>query len=697
VLEDGLDLDSHRPAWLCLPRAARTQTRRANLSAWADCVNPCPQSFNVSSVAGMVPEDVYELTGAADPRLHPDGKTVAFVVWRIDKEENEYRSAIWLAAADGSSPPRQFTSGEKRDSSPRWSPDGSQLAFTSSRGEGETGQLYVIPAQGGEARKLTDLKEDPSDIAWSPDGSRIAFCARVRDEAYEEEDEKKRRPRRFTRLNYKLDNVGWTGDRRQHVFVVPVHGSEEPKQLTEGDFEDSSPSWSPDGERLAFVSARSEFWDLELASDVFVVDAGGGEPKQLTESDGGCDGPVWSADGSQIAFLYTPGTLDWPHHGQVAIVSAEGGGHRLLTESLDRTCAPYPPIREPIWDGDRIIFGVEDSGNVHVYGVAADGSAAPEPILDGERVVNGFDLANGTVVHTQTTPTALTEVYAGDRPLTEIGRSFAEGRELVESERFTAASEDGTEVEAWVIRPPGFEAGKRYPTLLNIHGGPFAQYTTGFFDEFQVYAAAGYVVLYANPRGSSGYTEEWGRAIRGPSNGQGPGWGTVDYQDLMAVMDTALEQFDFIDADRLGVLGGSYGGFMTTWVVGHTDRFKAAVSERAVNNLVSAYGSSDLFWAFAGQFGSYLYEDFDSWVERSPSRYSENIKTPLLIVHSENDLRCSIEQGEHLFITLRLRKHDVEMVRFPAESHELSRSGSPPHRVERFQIILDWFDRYLKP
>jgi dipeptidyl aminopeptidase/acylaminoacyl peptidase len=648
-------------------------------------------------MAGMVPEDVYELTGAAEPRLSPDGGTVAFVVWRIDREEQDYRSAIWLTSADGSTPPRQFTSGERRDSSPRWSPDGSQLAFTSSRGEAKTSQLYVIPAAGGEARKLTDLKEDPSELAWSPDGSRIAFCARVRDEAYEEEDDRKRRPRRFTRLNYKLDNVGWTGDRRQHLFVVPADGSEEPKQLTDGDFEHSSPAWSPDGSRLAFVSARSDFWDIELASDVYVMAADGGEPRQLTRSDGGCEGLVWSPDGSQIAFAYTPGTLDWPHHGQIAVVPAEGGEMRLLTESLDRTCAPYPPIREPLWGDDgRILFGVEDSGNVHVYAVAADGSGAPEPVLDGERVVVGFDVRDGIVVHAQTTATALAELYAGDRALTQVGEAFAAGSRLAEPEQFTAVSADGTEVDAWIVRPPDFEDGKRYPTLLTIHGGPFSQYTTGFFDEVQVYAGAGYVVLYANPRGSSGYTEAWGRAIRGPSNGQGPGWGTVDYQDLIAVVDTALERYDFVDADRLGVLGGSYGGFMTTWIVGHDDRFKAAVSERAVNNLVSAWGSSDLFWAFTGQFGSSLYEDFEAWAERSPARYADRITTPLLIMHSENDLRCAVEQGEHLFITLRLRKHQVEMVRFPAESHELTRSGSPPHRVERFQIILDWFDRHLK-
>jgi dipeptidyl aminopeptidase/acylaminoacyl peptidase len=281
--------------------------------------------------------------------------------------------------------------------------------------------------------------------------------------------------------------------------------------------------------------------------------------------------------------------------------------------------------------------------------------------------------------------------------LTDLGDVFAQGRELAQPERFTARSEDGTEVDCWIVRPAGFEAGKRYPTLLSIHGGPFSQYSTGFFDEFQVYAGGGYAVVYSNPRGSSGYSEEWGRAIRGPSNDQGPGWGTVDYQDLIAAVDTAVERFDFVDPDRLGVLGGSYGGYMTTWIVGHTNRFKAACSERAVNNLVSAYGSSDVFWAFAGMLGSFLYEDFDTWVGRSPTSYANDIETPLLVMHSENDLRCSVEQAEHLFITLRLARKDVELVRFPAESHELSRSGSPIHRVQRFEILLDWFDRYLKP
>src|SRR5437764_11326758 len=298
----------------------------------------------------MVPEDVYALSGVADPRLRPGGGEVAYVVWWIDGDDKEYRSAIWLAAVDGSTAPRQLTSGAKRDSSPRWSPDGTRLAFTSSRGEQKTSQLYVLPLEGGEARKLTDLKEDPSELAWSPDGTRIAFASRVRDEGYEEEDERKRPPRRFTRLNYKLENVGWTGDRRQHVFVVDVDGGET-AQLTSGDFEDSSPAWSPDASDIAFVSARDDDWDTKLASDVYLVASAGDEPRRVTTGDGGCGSPIWSSDGSTIAFTYSEGTLDWPRPGQVAVISPDGSGRRALPAHLDRNGPPHPPLPAPAWDG----------------------------------------------------------------------------------------------------------------------------------------------------------------------------------------------------------------------------------------------------------------------------------------------------------------------------------------------------------
>jgi dipeptidyl aminopeptidase/acylaminoacyl peptidase len=268
--------------------------------------------------------------------------------------------------------------------------------------------------------------------------------------------------------------------------------------------------------------------------------------------------------------------------------------------------------------------------------------------------------------------------------------------EAAEPERFIATSPDGSEVEAWIMRPLGFEPGQRYPLLLNVHGGPFAQYGNRFFDEFQIYAAAGYAVLYSNPRGSSGYSEEWGRAIRGPAAG-GPGWGTRDYEDVMAVMDEALERFDFIDPDRLGVLGGSYGGFMTSWIVSHTHRFKAACSERSVNNFVLEGGSSDIGWAFKGIVGAYWFEAPEVYMQISPSTYAADITTPLLVLHSEHDLRCPLGHGEDMFAILRVLKRDVELVIFPAEGHNLSRTGSPAHRVMRFETILDWFERKLAP
>ena len=643
----------------------------------------------------MRPEDVYRLTGVSDPRLRPGGEEIAYVVWSIDGEANEYRQSIWLARVDGSESPRLLTSGTN-DSQPRWSPDGQRLAFVSKRGDEKAKrQLYVLPMGGGEPQCLTELKDDAGEPAWSPDGTQLVFSARVPDEAYEEEDEKKRAPRRFSRLLFKLDSVGWTGDRRRHLFVVAADGSGEAKQLTDGDFEDSEPAWSPDGKTIAFASARGEDWDIHLIGDIYTIAAAGGEPQRLTPGNAGYGAPSYSPDGSTLAVKWGPGGFDFPRHTQIGVVDAASGGDlKLLTSSLDRTCDPYPSIREPIWDGGAIVFAIEDRGNIHLYRVSPDGGE-PELVAGGDIVLSGYDARDGQIVRTGSTAPNLGELYAGEKRLTDVGAAFAKGRELVAPERFTAVSKDGTEVEAWIARPAGFEEGKRYPALLNIHGGPFTQYGNGFFDETQVYAGGGYAVIYSNPRGSSGYSEEWGRAIMGPGE-LGPGWGTVDYEDLLAVVDTALERYDFCDPERLGVLGGSYGGYMTSWIVSHTNRFKAACSERAVNSLVSMYGSSDMGWVFKGYHGTFVHEGVEKYLQISPWTYAKEIETPLLILHSEQDLRCNIEQAEQLFTTLRLLEKDVEFVRFPAESHELTRSGNPVHRVQRFELVLEWFDRYLK-
>jgi dipeptidyl aminopeptidase/acylaminoacyl peptidase len=639
----------------------------------------------------MAPEDVFDLAWVTDPRLSPDGRTVAYCVNTVDRDANSYRSAIFIVPEDGSRPPRNLTSGERIDAQPRWSPDGGRLAFVSTRAGGP-GQLYVVGVSGGEPLRLTDLPEDVRTPAWSPDGVRLVFAARVPDGIYDEEDERRRGPHRFTRLQFKLDNEGWTGDRRSHLFVVPADGSAGPAQLTFGDFEDGAPAWSPDGSRIAFISSRDEDWDLRISSDVYTVEPDGGEPHRLTPAQGYCEVPSWSPDGSLVAFRYTPGIYDDPHHAQIAVVPAEGGGQpRVLTAALDRNCNSYPPLRPPAWDGDALVFAAEEGGDTPLLRVPADGSAPPEVLVGGALEVLGWDAAGGVIVHTVSTTTSLAELHRGEERLTSVGEAFRRGRELVEPEHFTATSPDGTEVDAWIMRPVGAAPGTRHPVLLNIHGGPFTQYGNHFFDEFQVYAAGGYAVLYSNPRGASGSTEEWGRAIRGKD-----GWGSVDYDDLMAVTDEALRRFDFCDPDRLGVMGGSYGGFMTSWIVGHTDRFRAAVSERAVNHLVSFHGASDQGFTFKGYFGSFVWEDVETYLRLSPATYADRVTTPLLILHSEDDLRCPVEQAEQLFTTLRLLGRDVEFVRFPhGEGHELSRSGAPAHRVKRFEIVLDWFARKL--
>jgi dipeptidyl aminopeptidase/acylaminoacyl peptidase len=648
---------------------------------------------------GMLPEDVYLLEGVADPHIAPDGTQVAYQATWIDREKNGYRGAIWSAALDGSTPPRRLTWGEK-DSSPRWSPDGRWLAFTSSRGDDKSPQqLYVLPAAGGEARRLTDGKESVSELEWSPDSTRIAYTMRVRDQAYDEEDESRRAPRRIRRLLYKLDGVGWTTDRRSHIFVVSIDGGD-PRQLTEGDCENSQPAWSPDGAKIAFGSLRGERWDLEFLSRIYLIGADGGEPTVVTGTEGSCSGPSFSPDGSMIAYYYELSDGTGPHNGQVGVVGADGSDPRLLTTGLDLNCTPSPNPPRLSWQAGRIVFSAEDRGNRHVYAVPADGSAGPALVAGGERLITHQDVRDGHLAFVSSRAAGLPQLHAAgfdgpEVPLTSIGADFQAGRELAAPERFTSVSADGSEVDAWLVRPAGFSADGSFPVLLSIHGGPYTQYGTGFFDEYQVYAAAGYAVLFANPRGSSGRSEEWGRAIRGPINGAGPGWGTLDFQDLMGVVDNALQRYPFLDADRMGVLGGSYGGFMTAWTITHTDRFKAALAERGVYSMTSLFGSSDVFWLFARDFGGPMWEHRDAWESMSPAIYAERIRTPLLIMHSEGDLRAPIEQGEHMFNLLRLLGKEVELLRFPAESHGLSRGGSPVHRVQRFEAILEWFGRYL--
>ena len=658
----------------------------------------------------MLPSDLGSLTSLGQPTVSPDGKTVAFVLQRVDTDINDYRSQVWLVPVDGSSPPVPFTSGEHQDANPTWSPDGRRLAFTSARGTDERRKatVHVAPVQtGGEVVTLARFADEVLALRWSPDGRQIAISARTRAERYDEDDERKQPPRRVTRLFSRLDSTGFTVDRPLHVYVVPADGSAEPRNLTPGQHEFSRPQWTPDSRTLLVGGRAHETWDIDLFSDVYALDVATGDRRRVTGNTGEYGSPSPSPDGTRVAFLGTDDAASSPRNSHVGVVAIGGPGgsdeHRWVSHGLDRTFSPFPNNQPPHWVNDRTILCLaEDRGHVHLYAISADGSERPQPVWDEEGVVTGFDESAGTLVFALSTPTSPAELFVlqddrTTRQLTDLTAAFAAQAQLRPYERFTVrSSDDRVDIDAWILTPPDLDPDRSYPMLVNVHGGPFTQYAERFFDEVQIQARAGYVVLWCNPRGGSGREESFGRAISGLPFG-GSGWGSVDYDDVIAVVDHVVDSRPYVDRDRLGILGGSYGGYMTSWVIGHTDRFRAACSERAANNLLSLEWASDAAGAFRTYVGASHLEAPEMYTGMSPITYVRDINTPLLIVHSENDLRCPIEQAEQMFVGLRLQQKDVEFVRFPAESHELSRGGSPAHRRQRAEIILDFFCQHLKP
>ena len=670
-------------------------------------------------------EDVYHLKFLKAPRVSPDGQRIAFVITTIDERTYDYRSAIWMVDTAGGEAKR-FVGGAANAHSPSWSPDGRWLAFISDRageavgkdekeqkkrGKGKP-QLWLMPTDGGEAFQLTFMPHGVSDPWWSPDSTQLLFSAQV-GPLDEETSEGKVLPkaRVIDRLWYRLDGVGYIYERRQHLFLVSVAGGE-PEQLTDGDWDDSDAAWSPDGSAIAFTSSRAEDRWRSPTPDLYTLSIEQGKAgslRCLTDGSLACSSPAWASTGKTLAFV---GTLKLRSAGHQSLYSigtdVEQGSAVCLTQHFEGTCMDWTNsdigdehlIPRPVWslDGQLLYVLAAVRGATRLYAVLASGAEAqPVTLTPGNVHVRDFsvDAAGKQVALLSADATHVQEIFTfatsspGDvQRLTNFNTQLFEELVLSTPEHMPYTGADGWPMDGWIIKPQNFDPARKYPLVVEIHGGPHTQYGYGFFHEMQLLAAAGYVVLYTNPRGSCGYGYDFALAVRGA-------WGEKDSLDIMAGVD-ALLQKGYIDEGRMGVTGGSYGGFMTNWLIGHNDRFKAAVTDRSVVNLASDFGSSDAGWMLADdEFESTPWESRERYLHMSPIYYAKDMHTPLLILHSEQDLRCNIEQAEQLFATLKYLGREVLFVRFEGQSHGLSRGGHPKLRVERLQHILGWFEKHL--
>jgi dipeptidyl aminopeptidase/acylaminoacyl peptidase len=701
------------------------------------------ESPSTSARRPLTPEDLYALRLVEDPRLSPDGATVVYVQQEMDRASYEYRHSLWLIATDAKTPTRRFTAGPN-DSHARWSPDGKTIAFLRAPGAGvkpkntaerERGvgraQIWVIPVDGGEARQLTWLRYGAGEPVWSLDGKTIAFSAQtgqpddpeVDDAALEGRDLP--RVRTIDRLAHKMDSVGYTYELRSHLFVVATDEEHpRPRQLTDGDWDDGSPAWSPDGARIAFTSDRSEQRWRWPAASVWALDLATEALTRLSDEAYGASSPSWSPDGREIALLVSPRRHGVGHTDLcVAPADPAEGKLRLLTQDFVPSCSDtcIDDLRgshgapQLIWsaDGQEIFFLASMRGTTHVYAARVSGDWLPRRVTDGLRRVYAFslDTAGTTLALGASDPTDPGDLYAQlvvrkesalsevePRRLTRLNEALLAEVALAPVEEFAFRGADDWELQGWIMRPSmPVSAGQNgatpsaVPTVLEIHGGPAAMYGYSFFMEFQLLAAQGYAVVFMNPRGSTGY----GRIFSGAVIND---WGGKDYEDLLLGLDAALARSGpgvRLDGARLGVAGGSYGGFMTNWAVGHSDRFKAAVTMRSVVNIAPFFGTSDIGWWFEDEIGVIPWRDPERARHFSPLTYVENIHTPLLILHSDQDLRCPVSEGEQLFTALKFLGRETKFMRFEGQSHELSRAGHPRSRVIRLRAILDWFQRYL--
>jgi dipeptidyl aminopeptidase/acylaminoacyl peptidase len=674
-------------------------------------------------------QDLYRLVQVSDPRFSPDGRWVAFCQTKMDREENRARSAIWLAPAGGGKA-RRFTNGDGSDTAPRWSPDGRWLAFVSTRGtENSKGQIYLIPVDGGEAHRLTDLPNGASEPSWAPGGTgpaRLALVASVnaeemaaedapetddevepeerkrRAEEKKEKEKKKSDPRVISRFVYR-EGTKYVDDRTKHLYLLSVdletgQAEGKPRRLTNDGRNYGEPRWLPDGSALlATVNRQPDVDDLFYYPDIVRVPLDGSGARILSEP-GTADHNAWpSPDGQWISYNSLPIAEYSAANSEIKRIPAQGGEPVVLTAALDA----HPEDSRWMPDGQSLCFLVAERGSADLRSVGVDGGPV-ETLLSAELEMLAYDLSpdGKQVAFVASSDRAPWDLYIGDLTTKEFRRVTAvndrwlesEHKALGEVEDLWFESSDGTSIQGWIVKPPDFNPDSSYPLVLSIHGGPHAMWSRHeptMWHEWQVLAASGYVVLACNPRGSDGY----GHGFRASLLNR---WGEADLPDLMAGVEAVLAQ-GYVDPERLVVTGGSYGGFMTAWVIGHDSRFKAAVAQRGVYDMISFYSTSDIPLMMEREFSATPWENMEQLWKYSPLAYVENIHTPLLLIHSENDFRAPIPAAEGLFVALRRLQREVEMVRYPRDGHELSRSGEPKHRVDRLERIVGWFDRHLRP
>lgn len=667
-------------------------------------------------------EDLYRIAYVEDPQISPDGRWIAFVKMTVDKQDNGYKRNIWLVATDGSTP-IQLTRGGK-DSSPRWSPDGNQLAFVSSRSK--KSQIYLVNVNGfgGEPRQLTSMEHGASHPAWSADGAQIAFLARnnaaerakedsgekdpesadkfeseQREKRKEYDEEQRWDPRPIWRIQYRT-GTSYLDDRHAQIYVIPtVEGLKDdaakPRRLTSLEANHDSPEWSPDGKSLYTNRpddpARDEHYQWQC---IYRIDVASGTAQQLADMDYNSFSPLPSPDGKWIVFArYPHDNFMFERINRLTIMPAEGGEVRDLNLEFDRGGGYYRWLP----DSSGLLFAPDNEGTVEIYHIALDGNITKH--IAGAFQADGLHIGqDGAVAFTASTATNPSELYyrrANADTYTQMTQANTEflNEVIVQETHELAYQSSQGDVQGWYILPVGYEAGKTYPLALNIHGGPIGMWgpaSRSMWHEWQFHAARGYAVFYCNPRGSSGYGEQFQLDLHNA-------WGPVAHTDIMAGVDAIVEK-GFIDTNRMAVTGGSYGGYMTAWVVAHDHRFKAAVSQRGIYNLVSSSGTDDVPSTVGPVFDTEMWIDPIHLWKQSALAYAHQIRTPLLLIHSENDFRCPIEQGEQLFAYVR-RATDtpIRMLRYPREGHELSRSGEPKHRVSRLTEMVNWFDTYCMP